>query len=152
MAFYHHSHILPLFEGNNVVYRLLERRLKINHKSKQKAWKIIIDFNCPKHQDILGLESYFFGAESNDMDFMKNVTTTKHSETLSNITKTFLIISKVSRGERNIRHDFQGFLWVRMWRRRLCLCLDFLWHIGHSNFGSTPHSNLLCLLSECGRV
>lgn len=39
-----------------------------------------------------------------------------------------------------------------MCKTKLCLCLDFLWHIGHSNFGSTPHSNLICRLRLCGRA
>lgn len=40
--------------------------------------------------------------------------------------------------------------WVRICKTRLCLCLDFLRQIGHSNFGSTPHSKRLCRLRLCG--
>lgn len=33
---------------------------------------------------------------------------------------------------------------------RLCLCLDFFRQIGHSNFGSTPHSKRICRFKLCG--
>lgn len=39
-----------------------------------------------------------------------------------------------------------------MCNTKLCLCFDFLWQTGHSNFGSTPHSNRLCRLRLCGRA
>lgn len=42
--------------------------------------------------------------------------------------------------------------WVRMCNTRLCLCFDFLWHTGHSNLGSTPHSKRLCRFRLCGRA
>lgn len=41
---------------------------------------------------------------------------------------------------------------VRMCSTRLCLCLDFLRQIGHSNLGSTPHSNRMCRFKLCGRA
>lgn len=41
---------------------------------------------------------------------------------------------------------------VRICSTRLCLCLDFLWQIGHSNFGSTPHSNRIWRFRLCGRA
>lgn len=41
---------------------------------------------------------------------------------------------------------------VRMCKTKLCLCFDFLWHMGHSNLGSTPHSKRLCRLRLCGRA
>jgi len=42
--------------------------------------------------------------------------------------------------------------WVRICSTRLCLCFDFLWQMGHSNFGSTPHSKRTCRLRLCGRA
>lgn len=41
---------------------------------------------------------------------------------------------------------------VRMCNTRLCLCFDFLWQTGHSNWGSTPHSKRKCLLRLCNRA
>lgn len=35
---------------------------------------------------------------------------------------------------------------------KLCLCLDFFRQIGHSNFGSTPHSKRICRFKLCGRA
>lgn len=47
---------------------------------------------------------------------------------------------------------FHSFWWILICIMRLYLCFDFLWQIGHSNCGSTPHSNLMCLFSECDLV
>lgn len=39
---------------------------------------------------------------------------------------------------------------VRICSTKLCLCLDFLWQIGHSNCGSTPHSKRIWRFKLCG--